>query len=199
VTQPAAPANDWDESAPRFDEEPDHGLLDPLVRAAWRGLLGAALPPPPAVVADLGCGTGSLAVLLAEDGYVVRGLDSSAPMLAVAKAKAETAEVSVDWVLGDASSPQLDDGSVDVVLCRHVLWALPDPGTAVARWTRLLRPGGRLVLVEGWWHTGVGLTAEQTRALVLASRAECDVHRLDNVLLWGGPVDDERYLALSLS
>jgi SAM-dependent methyltransferase len=199
VTPAAGPANDWDESAPRFDEEPDHGLLDPLVRAAWRGLLGAALPAAPAVVADLGCGTGSLAVLLAEEGYVVRGLDSSAAMLALAKAKAEAAGVTVHWVLGDASSPQLGDGSVDVVLCRHVLWALPDPAKAVARWTRLLRPGGRLVLVEGWWRTGVGLTAEQTCAAVLASRTECAVHRLDNVLLWGGPVDDERYLALSLS
>ncbi len=199
MNRPAAPADDWDAAASRFDEEPDHGLLDPLVRAAWRGLLVAALPPCPAVIADLGCGTGSLSVLLAEEGYVVRGVDSSAAMLALATAKAEAAGVAVDWVLGDASSPPLEEESVDVVLCRHVLWALPDPSAALARWTRLLRPRGRLVLVEGLWHTGVGLSAEETRALVLRSRSECDVHPLDNVLLWGEPISDERYLVTSLS
>jgi ubiquinone/menaquinone biosynthesis C-methylase UbiE len=199
VTQSADTADDWDESAAGFDQEPDHGLLDPLVHAAWRGLLMAALPPAPAVIADLGCGTGSLSVLLAQEQYVVRGLDSSPAMLEHARAKAAARHVTVDWVLGDAGSPALDEQSVDVVLCRHVLWALADPSAAVARWVRLLRPGGRLVLIEGSWDTGVGLRADETRALVLASRAECDVHPLDNVLLWGGPISDERYLAMSLS
>ena len=85
------------------------------------------------------------------------------------------------------------------MLCRHVLWALPDPPAAVARWARLLRPTGRLVLIEGNWDTGVGLPAEQTRALVLRSRSECAVHALDNVLLWGRQISDERYVAVSLS
>ena len=102
-------------------------------------------------------------------------------------------------ILADASAPSLDDGSVDVVLCRHVLWALPDPAEVVARWVRLLRPAGRLVLVEGFWHTGAGLRAEETRALVLGARSECDVYPLDNVLLWGGLVSDERYLVTSVS
>ena len=91
MTRPVAGTDDWDTSASHYDEEPDHGLLDPLVRAAWRGLLVAALPPAPAVVADLGCGTGSLSVLLAEEGYVVCGLDSSPAMLELAAAKAEAA------------------------------------------------------------------------------------------------------------
>ena len=64
---------------------------------------------------------------------------------------------------------------------------------------RLLRPSGRLVLVEGFWHTGTGLGAEETRALVLGARSECDVYPLDNVLLWGGLVSDERYLVTSVS
>jgi SAM-dependent methyltransferase len=199
VTRPVAGTDDWNTSASHYDEEPDHGLLDPLVRAAWRGLLLAALPPAPAVIADLGCGTGSLSVLLAEEGYVVRGLDSAPAMLEVAAAKAEAAGVALDLTLADASTPSLDDGSVDVVLCRHVLWALPDPAEAVARWVRLLRPTGRLVLVEGFWHTGAGLRAEETRALVLGSRSTCEVYPLDNVLLWGGLVGDERYLVTSVS
>ena len=46
------------------------------------------------------------------------------------------------------------DGSVDAVLARHLLWTLPDPLAALARWVRLVRPGGRLVLVEGRWWPG---------------------------------------------
>lgn len=55
----------WDRQAATFDEDPDHGLRDPLVREAWTSLLLPLLPPAPASVVDLGCGTGSLSVLLA--------------------------------------------------------------------------------------------------------------------------------------
>ena len=60
----------WDAQAEHFDEEADHGLSDPRVRAAWRDLLRAALPTPPALIADLGCGTGTISRLLTEQGYV---------------------------------------------------------------------------------------------------------------------------------
>jgi methylase of polypeptide subunit release factors len=60
---------EWDEQAASFDQEPDHGLLDPTVRAAWIAVLTDVLPPAPARILDLGCGTGTLAVLLAEAGY----------------------------------------------------------------------------------------------------------------------------------
>jgi len=187
----------WDAHAATFDEEPDHGLRDPAVRAAWRDLLLPLLPPAPADVADLGCGTGSVAVLLAEAGHRVRGLDLSGGMLAVAREKAATAGVDVELEQGDASSPPYAPGSCDVVLARHVLWALPDPGAALARWVRLLRPDGRLVLVEGHWFTGAGLTAAECEALVRRHRAECVVRRLDDPALWGRAVDDERYVLVS--
>ncbi|MDQ3276431.1 MAG: class I SAM-dependent methyltransferase [Actinomycetota bacterium] len=56
----------WDGQSATFDAQPDHGLLDPAVRAAWAQLLLPLMPPAPASVVDLGCGTGSLAVLLAQ-------------------------------------------------------------------------------------------------------------------------------------
>src|SRR3954451_936644 len=78
----------WDTHAATFDDEGEHGLRDPAVRAAWAGLLAAALPAAPASVADLGCGTGSVAVLLAEAGHRVYGLDTSPGMLGMAREKA---------------------------------------------------------------------------------------------------------------
>lgn len=98
---------------------------------------------------------------------------------------------------GDAAAPPLAEGAYDVVLCRHVLWALPDPAGAVGRWTGLLTPGGRLVLVEGRWGTGAGIGAEECSALVRQHRVEADLRPLRDPALWGGPVDDERYLLLS--
>jgi SAM-dependent methyltransferase len=188
---------DWDAEAATFDEEPDHGLRDPAVRAAWSGLLRAHLPAPPADVVDLGCGTGSLSVLLAEDGHAVQGVDASAPMVAAAEAKARAAGVAAAFREGDAAAPPYPAGSADVVLSRHVLWALPDPDEALRRWVGLLRPGGRLVLIEGRWSTGAGLTAEQCRALVLRHRREAAVEPLDDPALWGRAIDDERYLLVS--
>lgn len=187
----------WDSQADAFDEEADHGLRDPRVRDAWRRLLLAHLPGAPAAVADLGCGTGSLSVLLAAEGYAVTGLDYAPAMIRTARAKARAAGVSARFVLSDAAAPTLPPGSFDVVLARHVLWALPDAGAALAAWLRLLLPGGTLVLVEGRWSTGAGLTAAEAGQSVLRHRADATVTALDDPLLWGGPVSDERYLLVS--
>jgi SAM-dependent methyltransferase len=187
----------WDEQADAFDEEPDHGLRDPAVRAAWAALLRARLPRPPAAIVDLGCGTGSLSVLLAQDGHDVRGLDLADRMVAAATAKARAAGVPARFVQGDAAAPPYAAGSADVVLARHVLWALPDPDAALRRWVGLLRPAGRLVLIEGRWSTGAGIPAQRCRELVLRHRGEALVERLDDPALWGRAVEDERYVLSS--
>jgi len=188
---------EWDAAAERFDAEPDHGLTDPAVRAAWRALLVPLLPAAPARVLDVGCGTGSLAVLLAEAGHDVVGVDYAPAMVARARAKAAAAARAVEFRVGDAADPAEPPGTVDVVLCRHVLWALPDPAAALARWAGLLTPGGRLLLVEGRWSTGGGLAAAEVARLVGTVRQEADVVPLTDPALWGGPVDDERFLVLS--
>ncbi|WP_179118504.1 methyltransferase domain-containing protein [Saccharothrix sp. ALI-22-I] len=183
-----AQARFWDDQAATFDEEPDHGLRDPDVRRAWADLLLPLLPPTPASVVDLGCGTGSLTALLAEAGYEVYGLDLSARMVAAARAKV----AGVEFRQGDAARPPYPAESFDVVLARHVLWALPDPAAALDRWRALLKPGGRLVLVEGRWSTGAGLTAAECVALL----GEGDVRPLTDPSLWGREISDERYLVL---
>ena len=184
----------WDAEAARFDEEPDHGLRDPAVRAAWLELLREHLPAPSADVLDLGCGTGSLTLLVAELGHRVAGVDIAPAMVAAARAKLTDAGVPATVELGDAADPPGDAGTYDVVLARHVLWALPDPSAALARWVRLLRPGGRLVLVEGRWSTGGGLTSQETRGLLEPYAAHVTTRPLPDPVFWGGPVDDERYL-----
>jgi SAM-dependent methyltransferase len=191
---PAA-ADDWDAAAATFDDEPDHGLRSPVVRAAWSALLERLIPSTGSRVADLGCGTGSLAVLLAEGGHRVTGLDAAPRMIDAAVAKAALARVEVDLRVGDAAIPALAPAAYDVVLARHVVWALPDPALALGAWVDLLAPGGRLVLVEGFWSTGSGLHAGDLTGL-LAADGRLDpitVEPLTDPALWGGRISDERY------
>lgn len=188
----------WDAEASTFDEAPDHGLGDPETRAAWRELLLEYLPPTPARVADLGCGTGTLSVLLAEHGYEVYGVDISPEMITRARAKTTPApDLAVSFAIGDASDPDLLAGSFDVVLSRHVLWALPDPAAGLRRWCDLLKPDGRLLLVEGRWFNGAGLSAAQTTALVDQVGRTSGVRLLPESRWWGREIDDERYLVVS--
>ncbi|MFD2077624.1 Methyltransferase domain-containing protein [Actinopolymorpha cephalotaxi] len=187
----------WNAFAPTFDDEPDHGLRDPLVRRAWKDLLLGVLPPSPADVLDLGCGTGSLSVLLAEVGYRVSGVDLAEQMVEAAKAKATAAGVDVRFEQGDAAQPPHEPHSFDVVLTRHVLWALPDPAGALERWVELLRPEGQLVLVEGRWETGGGIAADDCEALLRTHCRSVRVQRLDDPTFWGREISDARYLAIA--
>jgi ubiquinone/menaquinone biosynthesis C-methylase UbiE len=67
----------------------------------------------------------------------------------VIRAKHKTAaHPSVSIIEADAFAPPLQPNSYDLVLCRHVLWAMPDPAEALDRWIALLNGRGRLVLIE---------------------------------------------------
>ncbi len=187
----------WDQHAATFDDEADHGLRDPEVRRAWTVLLDSLLPAAPATVADLGCGTGSLTVLLSAAGHDVHGLDMSRPMLDYAIAKSDRAGSPASFVQADASRPPFASSSFDVVLARHVLWALPDPSDVLRRWIDRLKPDGCRILVEGQWSTGEGMPASVCRSHVLLHRDEATIHELDDPALWGKQIFDERYLILS--
>jgi SAM-dependent methyltransferase len=186
----------WDAEADSFDEEPDHGLRDPAAFEAWRALLLPVVGHR-ARIADLGCGTGTLSVLLASAGHSVIGVDFSPRMVDLARAKAAAAAADAEFIVGDAFAPPLAAREYDVVLSRHVLWAMPDVGTALDRWIRLLAPGGVLVLVEGSWCTGTGLTRAECVRHVRERRAEAEVTVLDDPVYWGGPIEDDRYLLVS--
>jgi len=200
----------WNEAAGAFDEEPDHGLRAEPTRAAWRQRLSEWLPAEPSDVLDVGCGTGSLSLLLAEAGHGVTGVDLSPPMVELARAKVAAAGLPGRFLVGDAAAPPTGDARFDVVLARHLVWTLPDPLAALRDWSGRLRAGGMLVLVEGrWamagsaapyvvdveqlpWNGGVaaGDLVAALRPLVRDLRVE-DLS--DDADLWGRPVSDERY------
>jgi ubiquinone/menaquinone biosynthesis C-methylase UbiE len=158
----------WDDDAAVYDDAAGHAMSDPVEAAAWRRALERTLPAAPADVLDIGTGTGSLAVLAAQLGHDVSGVDLSEGMLAKAKEKAARAGLSISFLHGRAEEPP--DGPFDAVVERHVLWTLPDPVGALRSWRSVTRRGGRLVLLEGSWG-GEGAFVEVTRILTtLAER-----------------------------
>ncbi|MER6471810.1 class I SAM-dependent methyltransferase [Streptomyces collinus] len=189
---------DWDAAAAAFDDEPDHGLRAPDVRAAWAARLRSWLPAQPCDVLDLGCGTGSLSLLAAGQGHRVTAVDSSPAMVALARAKLAGQDAEV--LRGEAAAPPVGEGRYDVVLVRHVLWTLPEPARVLRHWRTLLRPGGRFVLVEGVWGTlsPVGIPAARLTGLLEPVVRRVRVEWLsDAPLLWGKTVDDARYAVVA--
>ncbi|MDX6364010.1 MAG: hypothetical protein QOC85_3020 [Streptomyces sp.] len=188
----------WEVESASFDEEPDHGLRDPVVREAWAARMRDWLPERSSDVLDLGCGTGSLSLLASERGHRVTGVDLSPAMIGLARAK--LAGRDAVFLVGDAAAPPVGEERFDVILVRHVLWTLPDPGRVLRHWRGLLRPGGRLVLVEGVWGTvsPVGIPSERLAALLAPLADDIRTQRLsDDARLWGREVEDERYVVVA--
>ncbi|MFJ9041346.1 class I SAM-dependent methyltransferase [Streptomyces sp. NPDC102406] len=156
------------------------------------------LPEPPCDLLDLGCGTGSLSLLAAEQGHRVTGVDFAPNM--VDRARRKLAGYNAQFHLGNAASPPVAAASYDVVLARHVLWALPDPATALRTWVSLLRPRGRLVLVEGVWGemSPVGIAASRVAGLLAGLVEDARQEELaSDARLWGKDVRDERYVVVA--
>ena len=158
----------WDARAGTFDDDPGHGFTSDRQREAWLDLLARLTGRAPQRVLDVGCGTGSLALCFAELGHVVSGVDLSPEMIRQARRKAERALQQVDYRVGDAASLDLADETFDLVVARHVIWNLPDPDRGVTEWLRVLRPGGRLVLIEGKWADNEALAHRNARPMARA-------------------------------
>jgi ubiquinone/menaquinone biosynthesis C-methylase UbiE len=141
----------WDGRAGAFDDEVGHGLVSEEQRLAWLDLLSRLVDPAPRRVLDVGCGTGFLALRFAELGHTVTAVDLSPKMIDRARRRAEEANHHIDFRVGNAVALDSPDATYDLVIARHVIWNLAEPGRGVAEWLRVLRPGGRLALIEGKW------------------------------------------------
>ena len=76
-------------------------------------------------------------------------MDLSPEMIDRARENAEARGLDAKYMLGDASDPALEPGSLDLIVSRWVVWNLPAPADAYRRWMLLLKPGGRFLVIDG--------------------------------------------------
>jgi ArsR family transcriptional regulator len=115
--------------------------------AAWSRALGLLLPP--VDVADIACGEGYLSVEAARWAKRVIGIDRSTEVLRRARELAERRGVSnITWKRGEIEKLPLADGSVDIALLSQALHHAADPSHAVVEATRVLRPGGHMLVLD---------------------------------------------------
>jgi ubiquinone/menaquinone biosynthesis C-methylase UbiE len=139
----------WDRRASHFDDDFGHSIRTAAERAAWDRIMDLVLRDRAAGDAlDVGCGTGFLSFELAERGHRVTGIDFAPSMLAEARRKAAEGGVVIRFEHGDAEQLAFAPCSFDLVMTRHVLWTLPNPEAALDEWIRVLRPRGRLIVVD---------------------------------------------------
>jgi demethylmenaquinone methyltransferase/2-methoxy-6-polyprenyl-1,4-benzoquinol methylase len=138
----------------------------------WRAAMVAGVDPRPGQrILDVATGTGMVAAALARRGADVVALDQSDAMLDGARARFARASGSpaVELVRGEAEALPFGDASFDGLTFTYLLRYVDDPGAVMAELARVVRPGGRIGMVEFgvpgrrgtlafWrWHTRVGL------------------------------------------
>jgi len=140
----------WGRRAPGFDAGFGHSIRTPAERAAWDRIFNLVLAGRgPLEALDAGCGTGFLSFELTARGHRVTGIDFAPAMLAEARRKAAQSGAAVRFEEGDVEQLPFPPASFDLAISRHVLWTLPHPEAAIDEWIRVLRPGGRLVVIDG--------------------------------------------------
>jgi SAM-dependent methyltransferase len=151
--------------------------------AAWARALGHLLPP--LDVADIGCGEGYLTLEAARWARTVVGIDRADAVLERAQELARRRQVTnVQWKKGDLERLPLRDGSVDVALLSQTLHHAADPAAAVAEAARIIRPGGRLLVLDLREHD-----QEWVRTRFGDRHLGFPPEQLDTLLLDGGLVD----------
>lgn len=100
-------------------------------------------------VLDVATGGGHAAFALAPSASDIVALDLTRPMLEVAQAEAQARQLhNISYLEGDAQALPCEDDSFDVVTCRHASHHFPDVQQAAHEWARVLKPGGKLVLID---------------------------------------------------
>ncbi len=134
---------------------------------AARVIVEHAAPAAGERVVDVGCGTGTAALLAAERGARVTGVDPAPRLLEVARAAAVARGLDAEFAPGDAAALPLAHGEADAVISAFGVVFAPDPRAAAAELARVTAPDGRIVLSawnsSGAVHRAVRLAGEAVR------------------------------------
>jgi SAM-dependent methyltransferase len=134
-------------------------------------IVDAVNPKPGEVIVDAGCGEGWLTRVCAAAGAEAIGVDLSPAFVDAARTAMNGTAVAPRFELADMRQLPVHDATVDVVIANHVLTDIPDAGTAIAEFARVLRPGGRMVVlvVHPCFY---GLRAEREATMLMPTADE---------------------------
>jgi SAM-dependent methyltransferase len=142
----------WAEQSATFDLQSLHTPATEAEWQVWHGIASLLSGERGNLdVLDVGTGTGFLALLFAERGHRVTGGDLAGEMVDRAREKAQQRALECAFRVEDAEALTLPDAAFDLVVSRHLLWTLPHPEQALAEWIRVVRPGGRIAVLDGQW------------------------------------------------
>ncbi|MEN8723807.1 MAG: class I SAM-dependent methyltransferase [Alphaproteobacteria bacterium] len=132
-------ASFWDKTARKYAASPiGNQAAYEETMSRTRTYLGADK-----TVLEIGCGTGSTAILLAPDAGQITATDYAAEMIAIGTEKAATAAIdNISFIQAEITDPQFTPGSFDVVMGFNLLHLMEDPTVAINRAHALLTPGG---------------------------------------------------------
>jgi ubiquinone/menaquinone biosynthesis C-methylase UbiE len=142
----------WDSRCPYYDSCPgSNGRAES--EQLWREELRRVIPAGESLnILDVGAGTGFLSFLLEKEGHEITAVDFSEKMLESARAKGVAQNSGVSFVRADAEALPFRPETFDAVVSRFLLWTLPDPHLALREWMRVLRPGGKIAVIDGLWR-----------------------------------------------
>jgi len=135
----------------RFNTNRDFFCND--VADRWRDLLAEAIGDvEPQKVLDAGCGPAVLTRILLDLGHQVTAVDVSEKMIEIAREIVGPKDGQVSFHMANVVDLPFQDASFDMILSRYVVWTLPEPVEALKEWRRLLKPGGRIGIIDGNWY-----------------------------------------------
>ena len=135
----------------------EHAYLSPEIERQRKRTVEVIDPQPGERIVDIGCGPGllthELEPAVGSAGRIV-GVDSSTAMLELARKRCGQLP-NVEFIESDATDIAVDDASADVVTCIQVLLYVDDVEKALQEMHRVLKPGGRVVILETDWRSTV--------------------------------------------
>ena len=136
----------WTKRARDFSTVRRNELHDGAMGRRWLAEMQQYLPQGKALdILDVGTGTGYFAILLAQAGHRLTGIDLTPAMIAEAKATAAAMNVSARFLVMDAMETAFADAAFDVIVTRNLTWTLPNAEHAYGEWMRVLKTGGVLL------------------------------------------------------
>ena len=147
----------WHERADAFDDIASHRQE----ADAWERVLTLAVcdMPKRLHVLDLGAGTGACTLPMARLGHRVTAVDLAPGMLQQLEGQALAEGLEISTLIADVEDLPMPERSLDLVTMRNLLWTLPKPEGFLLKVRKALRPGGMLLVADGFWDHQVGKSA----------------------------------------